>query len=888
MLRALALASLSFALSAPALSAQIHVSPTGNDTTGDGTLGNPYLTITRAMTGAPAGSTIQLAAGTYGPAEQVEFTTTSFTLVGAGVGVTVLKPHATVVANYPAGLLPGTNETHRCGIAVNGPARVDIRNLTIDCDFNFANLPSGRLYGFYARNGGDATLDNVEIKNARTDPLNGIQGPVGAVVRGDAAGDPCELTMRNCYVHNWGKNGFAANFNAYVVIEGCQFVGSGPVPLGLPAQNCLQVSRGAIGIVRGNLIKDSFYSPASVTATGILLFDAGPGCVIEGNAINRCQTALYAIQSVAANVPLAVRRNRLSEMTWGLEVAGNWGATMTDNVMHGATDESAYDDSTGANTNTWANNNFSDWSGVGSFAINGGNAVDASPRRSFDDLGPATTVAVGGVPNDVVIADLGGSAALDFATVNDPASPASSPSISVGINTGFPSYAVQTLSFGSAGAQPSAICVGEFDGAAGLDLAVMTSSDNRWHVFANNGAGTFSVLASGALPATALVPNDVVCGDLNGDGRADLVVATLGSGLLTPGGGVVLLNGGTGTSFVATALPGVFTDQCKGVAVGTIDSVAGLDVALTEGNGSSGRVHVYSGDGAGGFTAMATSPVTVDTDPTSVVVADVDADGRNDLAVSCTRAALPLTPGSATVLYNNLPAAFVASVHVVGRGPQSVAFGDLGNDNDPDSLRRDVAVVNFVEGTVSVLAEHGRGGFAGNFTALAGVTPRAAALGGMDGDVLSDLVVADAASSNVRIVSGVFRARGDLFGAGCPGTSGRIPLIAASGAPAVAQQPNLTFGVQVTNARPLSVGVLVASGAPAGVLVPCSFLLASADVVWVAFTNGFGYANVAIPIAAAPPLSGVTVYFQWAILDPAGQFVATFALSEGLKIRVGN
>ena len=42
------------------------------------------------------------------------------------------------------------------------------------------------------------------------------------------------------------------------------------------------------------------------------------------------------------------------------------------------------------------------------------------------------------------------------------------------------------------------------------------------------------------------------------------------------------------------------------------------------------------------------------------------------------------------------------------------------------------------------------------------------------------------------------------------------------------------------------------------------------------------------PIAAAPSLSGATVYFQWAIIDPAGQFVATFALSEGLKIRVGN
>ena len=557
----LATVSIIASLFAP-LSAQIFVSPTGNDTTGNGTVGNPYLTITRATTGAPAGSTIQLAAGTYGTGEQIVLTTTAFTLVGAGVGQTIIKPHATLGAPYPVGTPPGTLEAYKIAIAVDGPARVDIRNLTIDCDFNFTGIGTGRLVGLYLRNGADVVADNVEITNVRTNPVNGIQGPVAVVVRGDNNADRCELTMRGCYVHDWGKNGFVASFNSHVVLEGNEFVGSGPLfePFpgpSVPAQNCVQIGFGATGVVRGNLIKDAVYPPATVTSTGILLFNAGPGCIIEGNQINRCQTPCYAIQSPAANVPLVIRRNRMTESNWGLTVDDNFGVTVTGNVVHGGIVENAYDGGTGANTNVWTNNNFSDWSGVGAYAIPGGDAVDPTPRRGFDDLSASTSVAVGGVPNDLVTADLGGTSALDFATVNDPASFSSAPSLSVGINTGFPSYAVQTLSFGVAGEQPSGLCVGEFNGSAGLDLAVVTSNLNNWYVFANNGTGTFSLLASGTLPPAALVPNDVACGDLNGDGRADLAVSTLG--LLTPGGGFVLLNNGTGTGFASSTLPGTFT-----------------------------------------------------------------------------------------------------------------------------------------------------------------------------------------------------------------------------------------------------------------------------------------------------------------------------------------
>jgi hypothetical protein len=61
----------------------IYISPTGNDETGNGTSGAPYLTLAKAVTEATAGDTIYVTAGTYNIATQIDLPA-GISIYGAG------------------------------------------------------------------------------------------------------------------------------------------------------------------------------------------------------------------------------------------------------------------------------------------------------------------------------------------------------------------------------------------------------------------------------------------------------------------------------------------------------------------------------------------------------------------------------------------------------------------------------------------------------------------------------------------------------------------------------------------------------------------------------------------------------------------------------------
>ena len=85
---------------------------------------------------------------------------------------------------------------------------------------------------------------------------------------------------------------------------------------------------------------------------------------------------------------------------------------------------------------------------------------------------------------------------------------------------------------------PEAVVVGDFNGDGKADLALTNGAFGTVTVLLGNGDGTFTAAAS---PATGSYPSFIALGDFNGDGKVDLAVAN-GDNTVT-----VLLGNGDGT-----------------------------------------------------------------------------------------------------------------------------------------------------------------------------------------------------------------------------------------------------------------------------------------------------------------------------------------------------
>lgn len=286
------------------------------------------------------------------------------------------------------------------------------------------------------------------------------------------------------------------------------------------------------------------------------------------------------------------------------------------------------------------------------------------------------------------------------------------------------------------GIHPIAVALGDLNGDARPDAAVAnhdlagTAYEVGLHLQSATEPGTF-------LPAQALVlgarrPCDVVVADLNGDGRADVAIAADGadSALVayqsaTPGTFGPLVPLGTGAvprALVAADLNG---DGRTDLAVATRDH----------------RVSVLLQDGAGGFLPSAS--FLAGADPVQVRAGDLNGDGRVDLAVACYSQG---TNGMVVLLQDAAPGSFGAPMALDARdfATAAVAVADLDGDG-----RLDLAVANEGlpgdPGSVAVLlqdpANPGMFLMATRYQGYFG--PCCISAGDLDGDGRLDLAVAD-------------------------------------------------------------------------------------------------------------------------------------------------
>jgi hypothetical protein len=247
------------------------------------------------------------------------------------------------------------------------------------------------------------------------------------------------------------------------------------------------------------------------------------------------------------------------------------------------------------------------------------------------------------------------------------------------------------------GAPPGPVGVADFNGDGKLDLAVSTGSGVA--LLLGKGDGTFQAPVT---YATGVGNSSITVADFNGDGKPDLAVAFGGDPFnqaTTPGGVAILINRGDGTF-----LPQVVYSSGgipSAIAAGDFNMDGHPDLAVANGglactiNPLEGTEHcvadhslgILLGKGDGTFQTATTYQTGAE--PSSIVVADFNGDGKQDVAVTNPACILPnfgLCGGSTiSMLWGNGDGTFRKRLdYHVGPAPLALAAGDLNGDSKPD------------------------------------------------------------------------------------------------------------------------------------------------------------------------------------------------------------
>jgi hypothetical protein len=203
---------------------------------------------------------------------------------------------------------------------------------------------------------------------------------------------------------------------------------------------------------------------------------------------------------------------------------------------------------------------------------------------------------------------------------------------------------------------------------------------------------------------------------------------------------------GKGKLPVGFAAPVSYSSGGKGpdsVAVADLNGDGKLDLAVA--NEFSASVDVLLGNGDGTFQP-AVSYSSNGENPFSVAIGDVNGDGIPDIVVAilCTNGT-DCSTGGVSVLLGNGDGTFQppASYNSGGYYPASVALADLNGDGHADLVVANYCAVNSscVNGVVNVLLGNGDGTFQSPVGYVTGAEATSVAIGDLNGDGYPDLVV---------------------------------------------------------------------------------------------------------------------------------------------------
>ncbi len=392
----------------------------------------------------------------------------------------------------------------------------------------------------------------------------------------------------------------------------------------------------------------------------------------------------------------------------------------------------------------WANSSFlPTFVGVGS----GISAVNFGPRQDLPTLNG---------PNQTVIADLDGDGKPDLIVLDD-----YNNAISIYQNIGTNgilsagSFAPPViLPTTSGNYSPYGIAVADLTGDGKLDIIVTENGDNLISVYKNNctpGSITTNSFAPRVDFSTGSQPQRIAVGDLDGDGKPDVVVANTGDGTIS----ILQNNSVGGTIGFAPRVDIATGGGCDAVAVGDLNGDGKPDIVAVNTDGTlSVLQNIIQSPSAITVNSFA-SPVTLSIPSGGVdaAIVDIDGDGRPDLAVTTY---LPQTFS----VFQNLNTGGDLTTNsfgpridysLDGRG-HTIAAGDLSGDGKPD-LVFDAELNSFIgifdnQSTPGILTNSS---LVGPVELATGWNAWGVSVGDLDGDGRPDIIFANSYDNTISI-----------------------------------------------------------------------------------------------------------------------------------------